>query len=388
MTNSARATGARIDISHLTKTYGSQRAVDDVSVSVEPGEFMTLLGPSGSGKTTTLNLIAGFNTPDEGSIHVNGRDVGHLPPHKRNLGVVFQNYALFPHLSVSDNVAFPLKQRRVSSSERKKQVAQALETVHLHGMADRRPSQLSGGQQQRVALARSIVFKPSVLLMDEPLGALDRKLRDSMQLEVRRIHREVGSTVIFVTHDQEEALALSDRIAVFRDGRIEQIGTGRELYESPASIFIATFLGESTLIAGKVRSDGRGSFVEGAAKVRVNGSLPDGSAGVVMVRPERLRLEAAGAVSATAEQNAVEVTVLNEMYLGSSRRLGVRLPDGTTGLVREPASTASAVRAGDRAVLRWPVNDGVLLVADPAAEAVSASPAFQEGHVAPGRSAG
>ena len=247
-TPTSTAAGTQIRLSNVTKDFGlSHPAVDDVSLTIEPGEFMTLLGPSGSGKTTTLNLIAGFETLTTGAISFDGVDVSRLPPHRRNLGMLFQNYALFPHMTVAQNVAYPLRERRMSKPDIARKVAEVLELVQLTGRDGHYPAQLSGGQQQRVALARAIVFGPTALLLDEPLGALDRNLRATLQLEIRRIHREVGSTFVFVTHDQEEAMNLSDRIALFNDGRIEQLGHPEALYQSPETLFTARFLGDSTV---------------------------------------------------------------------------------------------------------------------------------------------
>ncbi|MBX9717608.1 MAG: ATP-binding cassette domain-containing protein, partial [Microbacteriaceae bacterium] len=213
--------------------YGESAAVDSIDLDVQPGEFLTLLGPSGSGKTTTLSMIAGFATPTAGTITLGGRDFTAIPPHRRNMGMVFQNYSLFPHLSVGGNVEFPLRQRGIGRAERRRRATQALAAVELDARYDSMPNQLSGGQQQRVALARALVFEPALLLMDEPFGALDRGLRERMQLEVRRIHQQLGVTILFVTHDQQEALTMSDRIAVFNDGRIEQLGTPEDLYDAP-----------------------------------------------------------------------------------------------------------------------------------------------------------
>ncbi|ADB49005.1 ABC transporter ATP-binding protein [Conexibacter woesei] len=354
--------GARIALRDLTKRYGDQTVVDGVSLGVVPGEFMTLLGPSGSGKTTTLSMVAGFADPDGGQMTIDDAPIERLPAHRRDIGMVFQSYALFPHMTAAQNVAFPLRQRKIGRADRTEQVRRALETVRLSGYEHRFPSELSGGQQQRVALARAIVFQPRVLLMDEPLGALDRTLRDGMQMEIRRIHREVGSTVLFVTHDQEEALALSDRIAVFNGGRLEQVGTGAELYERPATLFVARFLGESTQLAGAVRRDGAAAVVDCAGvRVRALGDLPGGASGVVVVRPERLRLVPADAAPVADDLNAVPVTVTEEVYLGASRKLSVALADGTTGLVREPAGSTSALHPGDRALLTWSVEQGILL---------------------------
>ena len=301
--------GAEIRLDGVSKHYPKSIALDDVSLHVRAGEFMTFLGPSGSGKTTTLNLIAGFTELTTGSVYIDGKQMDSVPVHKRELGIVFQHYALFPHLSVFDNVAFPLAERRVGKAETKERVHAALETAGLKGYEDRFPKELSGGQQQRVALARALVFEPRVLLLDEPLGALDKKLREQLQLELRRVHREVGRTFVFVTHDQEEALTLSDRIAVFSAGRIEQVGTAKELYENPASRFVAEFIGESTVIENE-----------------------DGKT-VTIVRPERGELVRDEA-HAGPGRPAIPVTVRQAIYLGSGWKFEIVLPDGTVGVVR------------------------------------------------------
>ena len=236
--------GVALDLVGLSKNYGKNGVVKSVDLSIKPGEFVTLLGPSGSGKTTTLSMIAGFTPATAGEILLGGESISSRPPHRRNIGVVFQNYALFPHMTASENIACPWKRRKMTRAQIKEKVGLALDLVHLREFGDRYPKQLSGGQQQRVALARAVVFDPPILLMDEPLGALDKKLRDSLQGEIRRIHRELGVTIMLVTHDQEEALTLSDRIAVFNEGRIEQCDTGETLYRRPASRFVANFLGE------------------------------------------------------------------------------------------------------------------------------------------------
>ncbi|MGI5486212.1 ABC transporter ATP-binding protein [Microtetraspora malaysiensis] len=367
--------GARIELRGMTKRFGASVAVDDVTLTVEPGEFMTFLGPSGSGKTTTLNMIAGFTDISAGALEIDERPVGGVPAHKRDIGVVFQHYALFPHMTVEENIAFPLRQRRVPKAERRRLVAAALETVQLPGHAARYPAELSGGQQQRVALARSIVFSPRVLLMDEPLGALDRKLREFLQLEIKRIHREVGSTFVFVTHDQEEALILSDRIAVFNNARIEQVGTAHELYERPETLFVASFLGESTILRGTASPDGGGSTLAGEGfAVRAPGRIGGGRTdAALVVRPERLRLTPDAPASASGDAsggNEVPVTVVEEIYLGAARKLEVILPGGARGLVREQAGALSGLRTGDRATLCWHPEDGVLLPDDPTIERI------------------
>ena len=246
--------GAPITLENLSKYYGTVGANRDVNLDISPGEFLTLLGPSGSGKTTALMMIAGFVIPTSGDIRVNGQSIVQVPVHKRNIGMVFQNYALFPHLNVARNVSFPLEMRNTPKAEIEKRVDAALDLVRLGGFRDRRPKQLSGGQQQRVALARALIFEPTVLLLDEPLGALDAKLREEMKIEIKQLHQKIGATILFVTHDQEEALTLSDRIAVFNDGEIVQLGTPDQLYHQPANRFVADFIGETNLLSGKVIS--------------------------------------------------------------------------------------------------------------------------------------
>ncbi|MEJ2866458.1 ABC transporter ATP-binding protein [Actinomycetospora sp. OC33-EN08] len=344
--------GATIRVEALTKTFPGARspAVDTVDLDVAAGEFMTLLGPSGSGKTTTLNMIAGFEDVTSGRILLDDTDIARLPAHRRNLGMVFQSYALFPHMTAAQNVAFPLRQRKVGRAEIARRVAEALELVHLGEHADRLPSQLSGGQQQRVALARAVVFSPRALLLDEPLGALDKKLRESLQLEISRLHSELGITFVFVTHDQEEALALSDRVAVFRDGHIEQVGTPSELYETPASRFVATFLGDSNVFSGTVRG---GLLDTGSTLLRCDG--PDGP-GCLVVRPERLRI-GAGHDDGT---NTLSATVTDVVYQGAFRRILVRFDDGTTGLVRDAGDAAPAA-TGERVEVSWKASAGVVV---------------------------
>lgn len=350
-----------LSVQGLSKSYGSAVAVADVDLEVRAGEFMTLLGPSGSGKTTTLKLVAGFESPDAGSVLIGDKDVVHLPPHRRGLGVVFQSYALFPHMSVAQNVAYGLKQLRLSRGDRDRRVGEALEIVRMGSMASRRPSELSGGQQQRAALARAIAHKPPILLMDEPLGALDRRLRDSMQLEIRRIHRELGSTVVFVTHDQEEALSMSDRIAVFDNGTIQQVGTAEDLYERPRSLFVSEFLGESVQFAGSVTTT-RGSNqlgVEGVTLTCPQWTGPAAATGTLVIRPERVTLQPKDAVRAPGE-NLLPGVVREVVYLGSARRVVVGVPGERDVIVREQVSDESR-RAGDLVDLRWSVDHSILL---------------------------
>ena len=284
--------GAAVRLVNLSKTYGSVHAVRDVNLEIDASEFVTLLGPSGSGKTTTLTMIAGFVNPTEGQIYIDGRSVVHTPPHKRAIGMVFQNYALFPHRTVAQNVAFPLKMRHRPAKEIRTAVGEALDLVRLTGYDDRYPSELSGGQQQRVALARATVFRPRLMLMDEPLGALDRKLRQTLQFELKEIQRRLGATVITVTHDQEEALTMSDRIVVMDDGRIVQVGTPESIYQEPASAFVADFVGETNLFNGVVESTNvRFSTVriQDNFAMQVTKGVPIGSDATIAIRPEHVR---------------------------------------------------------------------------------------------------
>lgn len=349
--------GTRIRLDAVTKDYGlATPAVDDVSLTIEPGEFMTLLGPSGSGKTTTLNLIAGFETLTSGAISFDGREVSGLPPHKRNLGMLFQSYALFPHMTVAQNVAYPLRERRLPKEQIRRKVAEVLELVQLTGRDGHYPSQLSGGQQQRVALARAIVFSPNALLLDEPLGALDRNLRAALQIEIRRIHREVGSTFVFVTHDQEEAMNLSDRIALFRDGRIEQVGTPEQLYQAPETLFAARFLGDSNVFeleagaTGRTVSWGGREWVVDAATVAPHPGVTERSA--VVVRPEDV------SIARTPDEvppgvNAADAVVRDLEFMGSYRTLVLGLGDaGIPGAARVPAFE-SGPSIGERVRVWW-----------------------------------
>jgi putative spermidine/putrescine transport system ATP-binding protein len=357
--------GASIELTDVCKSFGSVKAVRDVNLMIEPGEFVTLLGPSGSGKTTTLNVISGFDRPSSGTLKVDGKDLTGVPTHKRGMGMVFQQYALFPHMTVLDNVKYPLKQRKMDKQSVTQKARDALAAVELGDYGARKPSELSGGQQQRVALARAIVYEPRVLLMDEPLGALDKKLRESLQLEIKRLHKEVGSTFVFVTHDQEEALALSDRIAVFNDGAIEQIGTAEDLYERPASLFVARFLGESSTFAGECSSTGDVTTVTlDGQTVSAHGRLDGGGGrGAVIVRPERIVLRANGD-DVPAGWNAVPATVTEQVYLGMGRLLVLHRKGGDRVTVREPAGRWSPARVGEDVVATWRADDGVLLSGD------------------------
>jgi putative spermidine/putrescine transport system ATP-binding protein len=370
--------GGRIELTELCKRYGSgPLVVDNLTIDIASGEFVTLLGPSGSGKTTTLNMIAGFTDVTSGRIRLAGRDISLLPPHKRNFGMVFQNYALFPHMTVAQNVAFPLRERRVPRAEIERRVGEALELVDLTGLDRRRPDELSGGQQQRVALARAVVFSPSVLLLDEPLSALDRKLRQNLQQEIKRLHEELGLTFVFVTHDQDEAMALSDRVAVFNNGRIERVGSPADLYRDPGTRFVARFLGESNLFDGALRTDG--TYEWGGHKWAVPAADGTPSERDLVVRPERLRIATApGEVPPGANQAPATVTGLSfhgthqriELdYGGGVKGSAVVSPDavggtGGTGAVGGAGGADGGPRLGSRVIAHWDPRHQSLVTRD------------------------
>jgi spermidine/putrescine transport system ATP-binding protein len=360
----------------VTKRFGATVAVDNVTIEVAPGEFFSLLGPSGCGKTTSLRMIAGFEEPEEGRVVLTGQDIVGVPPFKRNVNTVFQSYALFPHLTVADNVAFGLRRKKFPKRDIKDRVKRYLDLVQLPGYDERRPSQLSGGQQQRVALARALVNEPAVLLLDEPLGALDLKLRKQMQLELMRIQREVGVTFIYVTHDQEEALVMSDRIAVMSQGRVEQIGFPEDIYERPATRFVAGFIGTSNIVEAEVI--GRvGEFLEVASAPgdRLLVPAPEGRSVSVgdklafTVRPEKLRVVTAD--DPVAEQLCtVDGTVVDVVYQGVSTQLVVRTDAGITLVAfRQNSERVSDAGApGSRARLVWNPEFNVVLDDEPALE--------------------
>ncbi|GEO86847.1 MULTISPECIES: ABC transporter ATP-binding protein [Alphaproteobacteria] len=364
MTHAGPSAGAAIDIWGASKFYGDFTALDDVSLRIQPGEFMSFLGPSGSGKTTTLNLIAGFTSLSAGNIRLDERSIGNLPAHKRNIGVVFQHYALFPHMTVAANVAYPLRQRNMSKAEREKRVHEALAKVKLETFADRYPSALSGGQQQRVALARAMVFAPPLLLMDEPLGALDKKLREVLQLEIKRIHRELGSTFVYVTHDQEEALVLSDRIAVFNKGRIEQVGTSEELYMHPKTLFVGQFIGESSVLRGPYRVINDATAMAIGDKDVVVAMMPETTgAHAILLRPDAVAVQRIGTGIVNDRTNILSGTVREKLYLGSSAKYEVALPNGMIVTSRMPPQ-GSAFDLGERVEIAWRPEDGILLADD------------------------
>jgi spermidine/putrescine ABC transporter ATP-binding subunit len=358
----AKAAGVRLV--NISKSYGAVRAVDDISLHVQPSEFLTILGPSGSGKTTTLMMVAGFVLPSTGEIFIGEEPVTNEPPYRRNLGVVFQSYALFPHLSVEGNVAFPLRMRRLPGSAIRPRVREVLDLVRLSEFRDRRPRELSGGQQQRVALARAIVFDPPVLLMDEPLGALDRLLRDQMQAEIKHIQRSLSKTVIYVTHDQEEALTVSDRVAVINRGRLEQIGTPREIYEAPRTEFVARFLGESNVfdaqVAGPPDERGLPVFVGDRVLwvVAVQENYVRESKVRIMVRPESVLVQHLDSTVTDADTwlGTVEAIV----YQGKQRKLTVAVP-GLGSLEALELARMGGAQKGDRVKVGWRPSDWRIL---------------------------
>jgi putative spermidine/putrescine transport system ATP-binding protein len=318
-----------VEFIDVEKSYdGRTFAVTRLNMNVAKGEFLTLLGPSGSGKTTTLNMLAGFERPTNGSIMLDGQSVDRRPPYERNIGMVFQNYALFPHMTVEENVGFPLSVRKFSKAEVASRVHKALDMIQLRKFGDRRPGQLSGGQQQRVALARALVFEPSLVLMDEPLGALDKKLREHMQLEIKQLHSMLGVTIVYVTHDQSEALTMSDRVAVFNNGGIAQIGTPDSLYKKPESPFVASFIGENNTLEGvveQVSGDVCQVALKGGGRLRAT-AIDIGTQGTscqVAIRPECIRIAAV-----VDEENDFEATVEGRIYLGDHLRLLARLDNG------------------------------------------------------------
>ncbi|MDB5368691.1 MAG: polyamine transporter ATP-binding protein [Roseomonas sp.] len=363
----APAAGHALTLRGITKRYGSFTAAEDVSIDVGQGEFLTLLGPSGSGKTTLLMTIAGFVRPTEGQILLDGRDITALPPEKRDFGMVFQGYALFPHLTVAENVAFPLRVRHMPRPEQAEKVRAALDLVQLTRFADRKPSQLSGGQQQRVALARALVFQPALLLLDEPLSALDKKLRAELQDELKALHRRVGRTFVNVTHDQEEALSLSDRIAILNHGKLVQQGSPAQLYEAPNTRFVADFLGKSNFLAGRATEGGPGGFgIQAGATVlavavAAGARPPAGTPVLLSLRPEKVSLLAPGE---TAE-NMVEGVVESWSYIGAGFALTVATADFGPLRVNLPAWNAPFAPAEGLPVrLGWSARAAVSVAED------------------------
>jgi putative spermidine/putrescine transport system ATP-binding protein len=356
----------------VQKSYdGVQLVVRQLDLDIRRGEFLTLLGPSGSGKTTTLMMLAGFESPTAGEILLDGKPITRTPPHKRNFGMVFQNYALFPHLTVAQNVAYPLTVRKASKAEQATRVAKALDMVRLQGMAERFPSQLSGGQQQRVALARALVFEPQLVLMDEPLGALDKQLREHMQIELKELHRQLGVTFVFVTHDQGEALTMSDRVAVFNSGVIQQIDAADRMYEAPANRFVAGFIGDGTMLRGTVQATGLGAGADGCSVLLADGSAitglnvnkaAPGAAVEAGIRPERIVLHT-DEQAARGRPNPMQARVRSVIYFGDHLRLLCQVgadgrADGSQAdaTVKLPLSVPAVPVAGDSIWLEFPTE--------------------------------
>ena len=347
-----------VRFSAVQKTYdGSQLVVQNLDLQIQSGEFLTLLGPSGSGKTTTLMMLAGFESPTSGEIFLNEKSITRTPPHKRNFGMVFQNYALFPHMTVGDNVAYPLSVRNVPKDQRAERVARALDMVQLRGKQDRYPTQLSGGQQQRVALARAMVFEPQLVLMDEPLGALDKQLREHMQIELKDLHKKLGVTFVYVTHDQSEALTMSDRVAVFNDGVVQQLAPVLSLYETPANRFVAGFVGDNTPLKGTC-----GSSEGGLCELNIPGAVTRclgvnvntahvGANIVASVRPERIAVHTE---SARPELNVFKAQLADTMYFGDHLRLRCAIEGQGLATVKLPLSVARPPERGDTLWLHVP----------------------------------
>jgi spermidine/putrescine ABC transporter ATP-binding subunit len=369
----AEAPGAELDaeLVGVVKRFGAVTAVDGVDLAVRRGEFLSLLGPSGCGKTTALRLLAGFEQPTEGSIKIGGVDAVGIPPYRRSVNTVFQHYALFPHMTVLENVAYGLKQRKTPRGERQRLAEEALDLVQLRGYSERRPRELSGGQQQRVALARALVLRPRVLLLDEPLGALDLKLRREMQIELKRMQSQLDLTFVYVTHDQEEAMSMSDRIAVMSRGRIEQLDRPQEIYDRPASAFVAGFIGDMNFVEGQIAdsdASGWGAHV-GPLTVRGLGGAQRGAPALIGVRPENVTITPG---SAPSEPNHFSATLIAAMVLGDQLQLIAELPGGKQIVAREQRALAGVaverLSAGDAVIVQWPPEASMLLEGSPPAE--------------------
>ncbi|HHS7811692.1 ABC transporter ATP-binding protein [Pseudomonas putida] len=349
-----------VSLRNLNKHYGDFAAVDNISLDIKDGEFLTFLGSSGSGKSTTLSMLAGFETPSSGEILVNGQSLVNVPPHKRDIGMVFQRYSLFPHLSVRDNIAFPLAIRKLAATERDKRVDAMLKLVQLEQFAHRRPSQLSGGQQQRVAIARALVYEPRILLMDEPLGALDKKLREDLQDELRQLHRRLGITIVYVTHDQEEAMRLSQRIAIFSHGKIVGLGSGYDLYQNPPNAFVASFLGNSNFLKLKAQGNAAASFEGQSLSIRLTAGLHTEQDVLLMVRPEKavaLSVQQASEEPLAAGWNEVSAQVVEVLFLGESQTCSVVTSGGTSMTVKALSAAGMPLKAGDPVRVRWATAD-------------------------------
>ena len=363
--------GSQLTLHNLVKVFGDVLAVDKVSLTIQHGEFLTLLGPSGSGKTTTLNMIAGFEIPTSGQILLESKDITTVAPNNRGIGMVFQNYALFPHMTVFDNIAFPLKMRKMPGNEITTLVETILQLVQLPGFERRYPKQLSGGQQQRIALARALVFRPPILLMDEPLGALDKKLRDHMRLEIKHLQESLDITVIYVTHDQEEALTMSDRIAIMNEGRIIQLETPMELYEFPADLFVADFIGESNFLEGRTgETDGDRMSVEIKQGLKMwikkQTRLESGKEVTVAIRPEKIQIFPDGAEVPVDIVNRFSGRVNEVVYVGEASVYDISLAPGlVVGVKVQSGPLARIHKPGDKVVIGWRARHGLALNYDP-----------------------
>lgn len=355
---SADSTDVAISYDGVTKRYGDLTAVEYISVDVQDGELLALLGPSGSGKTTTLRMLAGFEKPTSGSISLAGEDVTYVPTHKRDTGMVFQDYALFPHMTVGENIEFGLKRQGFSSAEIDERISEVLEMVDLEGFADRSPQNLSGGQQQRVATARAIAIQPEVLLMDEPLGALDKKLRDQLEVELTELQSDLGITTLYVTHNQEEALTIADRIAVMNEGQIEQIASPVEVYEEPATEFVADFIGDTNFLEGDLTETRDRGVVLSTANTEIvvnTPSVPDDGGGAVFVRPEKMNAREPGFTDESL--NTLTGTVTRRLFLGSKVRYFVDIGDDTAVVDDSNQHAATIHETGNDVVLAWSIED-------------------------------
>lgn len=353
---------AKVEFREICKRYGPVVALDNVSLTITSGEFVTLLGPSGSGKTTLLNIVSGMILPTSGSVLIDGDDVTYMPPRERGLGMVFQNYALMPHMTVFDNVAFPLRVRKLSRVEIDRRVTDSLEVVRLGAFAKRKPKELSGGQQQRVSIARCLVYKPRLILMDEPLGALDKKLREQLQLEIKKIHKEMGVTVLYVTHDQTEALTMSDRVCVMKQSRIEQVGTPNDLYFRPQSEFVADFIGESNLLPATIAEiSGDTATVRTCAgtmlAARVNGHVSHNSRIKILIRPEAVRMQKAK----ESGQEGITGIVQDRIFNGQSIKYLVAVDEITLAAQVNSSIDAPCFSPGERVSIAWSPEDAFVV---------------------------
>ncbi|TDO95322.1 ABC transporter ATP-binding protein [Marinomonas balearica] len=343
----------------LNKEYGNFTAVDHINLNIQKGEFLTFLGSSGSGKSTTLSMIAGFETPTSGEILLNEHSLIQIPSHKRGIGMVFQHYSLFPHMNVRDNIGFPLDIRKIPKAERDKKVDDILKLVQLETFADRRPSMLSGGQKQRVAIARALVYEPDILLMDEPLGALDKKLREDLQDELRLLHKRLGITIIYVTHDQDEAMRLSERIAIFKEGKIVGLGTGKDLYRKPPNAFVASFLGSSNFLKVKVSGPNSATFEGQTIQLDSEHDVPFNQQALLMIRPENLQVlseDQATQSPIQTDENEAFGTVNESVFLGESLTCSITTADGSLVTSKSIATDLPEIEPGAKVRLRWKVQ--------------------------------